>query len=893
MSRLESLLTGTSTPSYIVPLFWQHAEPRETILEEIEQMHANGIGGFVVESRPHPDFLGPTWWDNMRFILTEAKKRDMKVWVFDDVIYPSGFAAGRIRDQHPEYLKIYLRERHIDAAGPLTDSSFILKAWLEQGDSLVRVVAARRTDGEDRIDAKTLTDITAHVKDGILYWDVPEGYWRIFLFIRTRNGGEDGMKDYLNPLLPEAVRAFIDTVYEAHYSHFSEEFGKTFAGFFSDEPRFGNFPSYEAALGKCQMVLPFSDRLLNQLSEAWGKDFSPMLPCLWYDAGELSHQVRFTFMDVVSRLNGENFTRQIGDWCRQHGVRLIGHIVEDNGAHTRIGYGAGHFFRALRGQDTSGLDIVYQIWPEYTSGRVTTPFGYLDADFFYWGIAKMASSEGHLDPKKNGTTVCELFGAYGWQAGLKFMKWLTDHACVRGVNILIPHAFSPKEFPDPDCPPHFYARGNNPQWRHFNIWSAYANRVCHLLSGGTHIAPVAVLYHAEAEWAGDYEPFEKVVKTLAQSQIDCDVVPVDTFLDPAAVTMEKGGMTINAETYRALIVPYSEALPKDFLTRLLKLIENGLQVIFMQDYPVRTSRTKEDSGLLIKDIKDRTGVLVSNHDQLAGDLKNLGMIDIEVSDRQENLRYYHYSRPGEDVYFFTNESTRHTLETTVRFSRPGRPIGFDALEGKTYQPEYTASRERTEVKLTLEPYQSTFIVFEDGESLNSDAMERRWLEKELVFGPALGGPWKVSSATAKEYPRFTPRPEITGLGNISIPSVLPNFSGTLRYEMTFDLQDIPAAKADVKVFLDLGKVYELADVRFNGKHVGTRICPPYRLNITDTVKPGKNELQVDVTNTLAKQLGTNGLDRAWPQEPSGLLGPVRLAWTTGKPEQDEFLMTNV
>jgi hypothetical protein len=51
--------------------------------------------------------------------------REMKVWLFDDKDYPSGFAAGLIRDTHPEFLKIYLAEKHIDAVGPLNGSSFL------------------------------------------------------------------------------------------------------------------------------------------------------------------------------------------------------------------------------------------------------------------------------------------------------------------------------------------------------------------------------------------------------------------------------------------------------------------------------------------------------------------------------------------------------------------------------------------------------------------------------------------------------------------------------------------------------------------------------------------------------------------------------------------------
>ena len=164
------------------------------------------------------------------------------------------------------------------------------------------------------------------------------------------------------------------------------------------------------------------------------------------------------------------------------------------------------------------------------------------------------------------------------------MKWLTDHICVRGVNFIIPHAFSPKA-KDPDCPPHFYARGLNPQWRYFQVWSDYANRLCNILTGGVHIAPVAVLYHAEAEWCGEYEPFEKVVKTLAMHQIDCDVLPIDTLINPEETHLIPDGLQVNQETYRALIIPFAEKLPENILQFLRDLAETEFPIIFMQAIP--------------------------------------------------------------------------------------------------------------------------------------------------------------------------------------------------------------------------------------------------------------------------------------------------------------------
>lgn len=75
----------------------------------------------------------------------------------------------------------------------------------------------------------------------------------------------------------------------------------------------------------------------------------------------------------------------------------------------------------------------------------------------------------HIWILKKGRALCEVFGAYGWAEGLKLMKWLLDHMLVNGINYFVPHAFSMKDFPDPDCPPHFYARGMNPQFRILKI----------------------------------------------------------------------------------------------------------------------------------------------------------------------------------------------------------------------------------------------------------------------------------------------------------------------------------------------------------------------------------------------------------------------------------------
>lgn len=83
-----------------------------------------------------------------------------------------------------------------------------------------------------------MTDLTDCVKGHFLYWDVPEGEWTVTV-IKTTHEANNVRPNYMNIIDRDAVKFFLDTVYEPHYAHYGAEFGKVFAGFFSDEPEFG------------------------------------------------------------------------------------------------------------------------------------------------------------------------------------------------------------------------------------------------------------------------------------------------------------------------------------------------------------------------------------------------------------------------------------------------------------------------------------------------------------------------------------------------------------------------------------------------------------------------------------------------------------------------------
>jgi hypothetical protein len=109
----------------------------------------------------------------------------------------------------------------------------------------------------------------------------------------------------------------------------------------------------------------------------------------------------------------------------------------------------------------------------------------------------------------------------------------------------------------------------------------------------------------------------------------------------------------------------------------------------------------------------------------------------------------------------------------------------------------------------------------------------------VAFDPAWGGP---TNAEFSELVSWTQRPE----------AGIKFYSGKATYKKTFDLNATAgeANETDRKtrrLFLDLGNVKEVAEVRLNGKKLGILWCYPWRVDITDAVKSVGNALEVDVS----------------------------------------------
>lgn len=101
----------------------------------------------------------------------------------------------------------------------------------------------------------------------------------------------------------------------------------------------------------------------------------------------------------------------------------------------------------------------------------------------------------------------------------------------------------------------------------------------------------------------------------------------------------------------------------------------------------------------------------------------------------------------------------------------------------------------------------------------------------------------------------------------------PHLSGKANYMQNFMMSDIGVDKDAQHIELELEDVRESASVLINGQFVGTRLWPPYRWDITKSVRPGINEVRIQVANTLANLYGKEVL-------PSGLSGKglIHVKW---------------
>ena len=858
---IEKLLNGNSD-DYIFPFFWQHGEDEEMLRKMMKVINEANCKSVCIESRPHPDFCGDKWWKDLDIILDEARKRDMKVWILDDSHFPTGYANGKMKEEPVELHRQSVVSSYKKYSGKEADITINLTRLFPPkittknfGTMAAMNYMAKEATvfDDDRILSVTAIGERGEVIDlpinntGLIKWHKPQGNYKVYVVGLSRNYGIH--REYINMMSTKSCRVLIDEVYEKHYEHYKDDFGKTILGFFSDEPELGN-GFYQTGANKLgtEIDLPYSDELEEELKNKLGDTWKNKLVYLWNnDYPKEAAAVRLAYMNAVTELVRKCFSEQISKWCEEHGVKYIGHIIEDNNSHARTGMSLGHYFRGLNGQHMSGIeDIGGQVYPQGEDKKMKSIFGNRDGEFYHFALGNLGASAAAIEPKKSGNAMCEIFGNYGWSEGLRLEKYLADHFMVRGINHFVPHAFTGKEFPDPDCPPHFYAQGHNPQYRHFGYIVEYMNRICSIISNGHRESKVAVLYHGDLEWMGKTMFNQKPLRKLYEAQILADTIPLDAVLDTERYnTTITDKLNINKQSYEVLIVPQTQFINKEIKTILDKL---PIPVIFVNSLPE------------VIDSDEKCEYKTVSLDWLANEVKNYVSPSVVIEPSSSFMRVLEYTNEDKIVYLFNEAGNTYHGKLNIDINDY---YEYDAWFNKIYKLETN--------EITLEPNKSLILI--KGEVDDSLVSERI----KLVGEKYQFNNFKRSIVKAIDYPNFSNEQEV------SLPDdyvkVDKLFSGIIRYEKEIEVTE------KKKTILEITDAYEGVEVFVNDTSLGIQVVPTFIYDLTDALEIGKNKLTIEVATSLEREMSKDkramfsGLftgTYSKPKNPSGISGEVNL-----------------
>lgn len=254
-------------------------------------------------------------------------------------------------------------------------------------------------------------------------------------------------------------------------------------------------------------------------------------------------------------------------------------------------------------------------------------------------------------------------------------------------------------------------------------------------------------------------------------------------------------------------------------------------------------------------------------------LKEIGIErDVEVfidGQPTNNIAWTHRKLNNDDIYFISNqEDTARIFYTSLRTS--GKIINlYNPATGKIAElKRYAIKDGRTVIPLKFEPNQSMFFVLQKESFIKRIVVKPNRFHNWRTFYPVdtINSTWTVQFDPEKGGPALPYQmKELTDWTQTAIDSII-YYSGTAIYNNSFTIDNIE--KTDY--WLDLGKVHHIAEVFVNGENCGITWTYPYRVNITDALKEGNNELTIEVTNTWKNRIiGDNTIFKTNP-----------VSWTT-------------
>ena len=122
----------------------------------------------------------------------------------------------------------------------------------------------------------------------------------------------------------------------------------------------------------------------------------------------------------------------------------------------------------------------------------------------------------------------------------------------------------------------------------------------------------------------------------------------------------------------------------------------------------------------------------------------------------------------------------------------------------------------------------------------------------IVQPREIRGPWRVTFPPDLGAPAEIGLPELTSLHRHREEGVR-YFSGTATYRAHFQVK-YPILGGNRRLYLDLGRVAVVAQLHLNGRDLGVLWKAPFLVDVTEAIRSGENELEIQVTNLWTNRL---------------------------------------
>ncbi len=724
------------------------------------------------------------------------------------------------------------------------------------------------------IDPARVVDLTARMTaDGTLDWTPPAGRWRIVRLGTSLLGTTN------HPAAPEATGLEVDkydaaavTRYVDHYlGMYRDAAGADLIG--AKGVRAIVTDSFEAGDAN------WTPRMIEQFRRLRGYDPTPWLPTL--TGAVIGSRVRsdaflYDYRRTLADLLASEHYGTVARVAHANGLTVYGEALEDS--------------RPALGDDIAlrrHADVpMAAMW---TFPRDGAPRPTLLGDI------RGAASVAHLYGKPVVAAESFTSGLAPWAFAPADLKRVVDLEFVNGVNRPVIHTsvHQPTDDKLPGLSLAIFGQyfNRHESWAEMaRPWIDYIARSSFLLQQGTNVADIAYFHGEEAPLTALYAH-----APLA----DVPVRHGYDFVDAAALTdtlsVERGDLVSPAGArYRALYLGGStQRMTLTTLRRIATLVDQGATVI--GSAPTGSPALGDDRGAYAALVARLwSGAEITT----VGKGRVIAGRDVEPAlDRAEIRPDFTYTKPAHDsdvqfahrqladgdVYFLVNRRDRPE-RIDAQFRVTGKmPELWHADTGRVTSVAYRVEAGRTIVPLDLSGEESVFVVFRRAASGAAPVTA----VPTTAPVATIAGPWTVAFQTGRGAPAVTTLATLAPLERSAVPGIR-YFSGIATYSSGFRL---PATtRPGAPMMLDLGQVGDVAEVRINGRVVGTAWHAPYRLDIGSAARPGANRIEVRVANVWVNRLIGDAQPGAkpitWtampsykpdaPLRPAGLIGPVTI-----------------